>query len=50
MSLQELKVGEHVKVTYIDENAMHQAQRIDVLPAKVSKATPAKKPASKSEY
>lgn len=50
MSLQELKVGEHAKVTYVEQGSQHQAQRIEVLPAKISKAAPAKKPATKSKY
>jgi hypothetical protein len=49
-SLEELKVGEHVKVTYLDKGSAHQAQRIEVLPGKISKAAPARKSATKSKY
>ena len=48
--LAELKVGEKVKVSYADQGMTHQAQRIEVAPAKTAKAAPAGSPGKKSNY
>jgi hypothetical protein len=46
-SLGELKVGEHVKVSYADVGSKHEAQRIEVTSAKTATAKPYRKPSAK---
>jgi len=41
-ALTDLRVGEQVKVSYANQGATHQAERIDVLPRKSAKAMPSK--------
>lgn len=46
-SLADLKVGEHVKVSYADVGSRHEAHRINVTHAKTAKAKPYPRPAAK---
>jgi hypothetical protein len=44
LDLDQLKSGEHVKVTYLDEGMLHRAQKVEVMAPKAASAKPAKKP------
>ena len=46
-SLGELKVGEHVKVSYADVGSKHEAQRVEAMPAKTAAAKPYGKTSAK---
>jgi len=46
-SLGDLKVGEHVKVSYADVGSTHEAQRIDVMHAKTAMTKPYQKHSAK---